>query len=318
MNGVDVAIFQALLRPHAVELVAHDYGLDAPSLESLEVGRLAGDVYSGRRQGLVGVSGAAGGEPVGLLLYKADADGSIAIDFLHVMLQRSEAAGQFLRSAVAVLAAKRPPEITVEAFVGGTGAQTERHLAELGFECYPRYLMVCDLRNPACRTAKQASEGGADALSGGYRLLPWGAATHEYVARMLYRAHSARREPRMGGDSLDGALAEVIGVTRSGIFCPNISTLAMAASSPAGVVLVTEPSAEDLVIVEVAVAPEHQGRGVGKAMMSRTLHEAFLAEAHMAWLVVNAANRPAVNLYRSVGFTVNRPALNCRWRAAGP
>ncbi len=132
---------------------------------------------------------------------------------------------------------------------------------------------------------------------------------------MLYRAHSARTEARIGGDTFDGALAQVIGVARSGAFCPEVSTLAMAGAAPAGIVMVTEATEDDIVLVEVAVAPEHQRRGLGRAMIARTLHEAYLADAKRAWLVVNAANRPAVGLYRGTGFRVERPVINCRWCA---
>jgi len=118
----------------------------------------------------------------------------------------------------------------------------------------------------------------------------------------------------MGGDSLEEAFTQIEGLARSRVFSAEISTLAMEGSAPVGVVMATWPTEEDLMIVEVAVAPARQGLGIGKAIMARALREAFMARAKRVWLVVNAANRPAIALYRSTGFSVSRPVINCRWR----
>lgn len=321
MTGSVVVVVDAALRPSALEEVVRDYGFEAPSLESGELRRVVGEVCSGCRRGLVGFSGDQGGRPVGVMLYTVGTNGAVAVDFLHVVsdLQTTDLAGEFIRMTVQHLRTLQPPVITMECFIGGTGAQIERELTELGFDHYPRYLMACDLRRRAWLEGELGTGGDDHDVTRGalseYRLLPWGGASHDDVASLLFRAHATRRERRVGGDTLDGALAEVVGLARSKAFCPDISTLAMVGSNPIGVVMVTEASTEDLVVAEVAVAPEHHGRGVGKAIMCRSLSEGALSEARRAWLVVNAANRPAVNLYRRVGFAVDRPVLNCRWIA---
>jgi len=131
MTDFDVAIRDGILGPDAVESVIRDYDLLAPSLERAEVQGLEADIGAGRRNGLVGVAGASRETPVSLPLYMTGSDGSTVVKFVHVMahLQNSVLEGRFLKSAVVVLQAKGSPEITVEAFVGGTASQVQRHLA---------------------------------------------------------------------------------------------------------------------------------------------------------------------------------------------
>lgn len=299
-----------------VRAVVQDYALDAVSLERAELAGLVEEVSSGRRLGLIGLT--PDEKPVGLLLYKPSAEAQVHADFIHVMRQHQTTGTEvgFLRSVNDVVMSWGPSVVTVESFISGTPDGLQSSLASLGYESYPRYLMVRDL---ATTGSGISSKNSISSLPAACRILQWGAATEEQVARLCLNAHAGRREPRMGGDSLVGAFTQIEGLARSRVFSAEISTLAMEGSAPVGVVMATRPTEEDLMIVEVAVAPARQGLGIGKAIMARTLREASLARAERAWLIVNAANRPATALYRSTGFSVSRPVINCRWRppAAG-
>ncbi|GAA0447342.1 GNAT family N-acetyltransferase [Streptomyces stramineus] len=59
-----------------------------------------------------------------------------------------------------------------------------------------------------------------------------------------------------------------------------------------------------LVIADVRVAPEHRGRGVGSALMSRALDHGRALGARTAWLEVTSVNAPAVRAYRRMGFAL--------------
>ncbi|MEZ6057477.1 MAG: N-acetyltransferase [Planctomycetaceae bacterium] len=59
-------------------------------------------------------------------------------------------------------------------------------------------------------------------------------------------------------------------------------------------------------VQNVAVIPEHRGFGLGRALMLQSIKGYQLAGIHRIRLEVTAANRPAVNLYRSIGFEVRR------------
>ena len=55
-------------------------------------------------------------------------------------------------------------------------------------------------------------------------------------------------------------------------------------------------------VFEVATAPEAQGRGHARRTLLSALRWARLKGARRAWLQVEAANAPAVGLYRDLGF----------------
>lgn len=69
-------------------------------------------------------------------------------------------------------------------------------------------------------------------------------------------------------------------------------------------------------ISNVAVAPEHRGRGIGRALMLATLREIAQREGSWALLQVRADNTAAHSLYRDLGFEdVSHDSV---WRLASP
>ena len=62
-----------------------------------------------------------------------------------------------------------------------------------------------------------------------------------------------------------------------------------------------DKTAPELWINEVGVAPTHQGQGVGKMLMQRTLEEAKRSGCSEAWVLTDRENRAAMALYKSVG-----------------
>ena len=57
----------------------------------------------------------------------------------------------------------------------------------------------------------------------------------------------------------------------------------------------------ELWINEVGVAPSHQGRGVGKAVMRALLHHGELLGCGEAWVLTDRSNHAAMRLYASTG-----------------
>ncbi|MFI6515954.1 GNAT family N-acetyltransferase [Spirillospora sp. NPDC050679] len=57
-----------------------------------------------------------------------------------------------------------------------------------------------------------------------------------------------------------------------------------------------------LVVEDIEVAPEHRGRGVGRALMERAAEFARECGAGHLWLEVSNVNAPAVHAYRRMGF----------------
>lgn len=71
----------------------------------------------------------------------------------------------------------------------------------------------------------------------------------------------------------------------------------------AGISLLGPPGGQECEVHTIAVAPEFQGTGGGRALMSAMLAVADAAGAPV-FLEVRTDNTPAIGLYESVGFTV--------------
>jgi len=55
-------------------------------------------------------------------------------------------------------------------------------------------------------------------------------------------------------------------------------------------------------VLNVCIAPEQQGRGFGRMLLAHLLDRARALGAEMVFLEVRASNRPALELYESMGF----------------
>ena len=55
-------------------------------------------------------------------------------------------------------------------------------------------------------------------------------------------------------------------------------------------------------ILNICIAPEHQGHGLGRRLLERTLTLAKKQGADTAFLEVRASNRAALQLYETLGF----------------
>ncbi|MEU6314475.1 GNAT family N-acetyltransferase [Streptomyces sp. NPDC047014] len=59
-----------------------------------------------------------------------------------------------------------------------------------------------------------------------------------------------------------------------------------------------------LTIEDIEVAPEHRGRGIGRALMGQAVEFARERGAGHLWLEVTNVNAPAIHAYRRMGFTL--------------
>ena len=57
-------------------------------------------------------------------------------------------------------------------------------------------------------------------------------------------------------------------------------------------------------IINLAIAPEYQGRGYGSALMDNILADALKRGAEYAYLEVRPSNSRAISLYRKFGFMI--------------
>jgi [ribosomal protein S18]-alanine N-acetyltransferase len=59
---------------------------------------------------------------------------------------------------------------------------------------------------------------------------------------------------------------------------------------------------DEVHVLNVATAPEHRRRGVGRTLMEATLGEGRARKCCLATLEVRRSNEPAIQLYKSFGF----------------
>jgi ribosomal-protein-alanine N-acetyltransferase len=59
-------------------------------------------------------------------------------------------------------------------------------------------------------------------------------------------------------------------------------------------------------IVSIAVMPEHRRKGLGEALVTKTMESMRLYGAKQCYLEVRATNEQAIDLYKKLGFEVSR------------
>lgn len=58
----------------------------------------------------------------------------------------------------------------------------------------------------------------------------------------------------------------------------------------------------EITLMDIGIAPEHRGRGLGKALLKHFLRESNKLQAEEAWLEVRVSNHAAIALYQQMGF----------------
>jgi len=59
-------------------------------------------------------------------------------------------------------------------------------------------------------------------------------------------------------------------------------------------------------VISIAVLPQHQRRGVGRALVQEAMEAMLRYKAKECFLEVRASNTPAVKLYKRLGFKITR------------
>ena len=135
------------------------------------------------------------------------------------------------------------------------------------------------------------------------RMLPYAANTHALFAEAIVRSY----EETMDCPALSGMrdVADIIaGHKGAGHFDPQLwGVLVNEAEKPVGCLLLGEiPARACLETVYLGLVPEARGRGLGRILMQRVLAIASRRHYEVTTLAVDAANTPAVALYRRCGY----------------
>ena len=172
-------------------------------------------------------------------------------------------------------------------------------------ECFKRFRMELDFRMVVLPAAT---------LPDGYRWLPWRPILTERHALTKWRSFQNDLDGRVfqSLSDLNGCRRLMSDISTSAGFC-SLATWMVAfqpeRSWPAqdcGTIQGIRRSGGFGSIQNVGVVPEHRGNGIGRAIVLKAL-EGFQAQGmDYASLEVTAINRPAVQLYQSLGFRVTR------------
>jgi ribosomal protein S18 acetylase RimI-like enzyme len=183
-------------------------------------------------------------------------------------------------------------------------------LAHAGFFCRRRNRMLLEL----------AGWHGEAELPEGYRIVPWNMRDLDAAAGVVYRANVGTLDavlyaPFFGESPTQcrkGLLSILAG--NYGPIHPSATLCAFHESTLVGVNLVIAEGNGLASIVELSVDPAVQGRGMGRALMTRTLRVLKHENYERVELAVTQDNTRAVALYDSLGFSESGEFPVCVWQ----
>jgi ribosomal protein S18 acetylase RimI-like enzyme len=296
--------FRPLLSEYAAEARTR-YGQFVVSL----LKPLAQGLAMGRFEGYVAQ---AGRRAAGAVVY-ASYHGIARISFLHVSHNwRNQGVEELLLdTALSDLAGpgSLPPERILSEPMVVSHRDTDSLFAARGFAVIPRRIMRATLVPQPVRLGSTAPGGGPVTSDGRlFAMRGWQAGDLQWVTEVLRRANQNSVDRDVYPELLysDQALGAVRGVVGGscGRFDRRATGIAGAygGGAPFGVLLCSRCRPGQAFIVEVAVDPAWQGRGVGTALIARTLEMLARSRVTDVSLGVTESNTAAVRLYERAGF----------------
>lgn len=257
------------------------------------------DALSGRRaQALVALRS---GRPVGAIVVgQRGPEGQIR--FWHALARERTAPAALLQRAEEALAQAGARRIS-GSLVLLPGGPLERALRRRGYQIAARARMVLDLA---------AGPPPPSPLPPAYRIAPWTDSYRPAAGELLAGAHldsaDAALYPELAGPEGPQRLLERACAGMYGRFDPALAPMLLAGADLAGLCLNVWHAAlpNQGFILDLAVAPAHRRRGLGRALVVASAQAFYQAGARTLGLAVTLANRPAVALYEGLGFQVEQ------------
>jgi hypothetical protein len=169
---------------------------------------------------------------------------------------------------------------------------------------FKRYRMSCDLQQPL----------PAAVLPAGYAWVSWHAGDVDRHAQVKYEAF----RDELDADVFDclasphGCRQLMRDIAQQPGFLPEATWMVMfvengrSVGADCGTIQGIAATDRLGAIQNVGVVPEHRGQGLGRALVCQALKGFRAVGLARAYLEVTAANRAAVELYRSCGFRISR------------
>jgi len=245
-----------------------------------------------------GIAALSDGHLLGVLFFE-DVDGAFELTFPWTAVSDREVGCALTAAAVQTIRAQWPEarDMRIERLLLPDAPDT-RAVEAAGFSCYWRKRMVLDLEH----------WDGRLCLPAGYWLEPWHIRDLEAAAHIVCAANAHTLDARLyaaffgqgPADCRRGLLSILAG--KYGPLHPLATLCAFSGQELVGVNLVIGGEGRLASIIEISMAPAHQGRGVGRALMAASLLALQDDRFERVELAVTAANAPALHLYRTLGF----------------
>ncbi len=189
------------------------------------------------------------------------------------------------------------------------GEANDLGMREAGFICHWRQRMSLELYR--WRSASEEPSG--------YRIARWALADLDAAGRVVFLANEGTLDALLYapffGDSPEqcrkGLLSILAG--RYGAIHPKATLSAFYNDQLVGVNLVIDEGGGLASVVEISVDPAHQGKGLGRALMVRSLRALQHENMERVELAVTRENSRACQLYESLGFTISGDFPVCVW-----
>jgi ribosomal protein S18 acetylase RimI-like enzyme len=193
--------------------------------------------------------------------------------------------------------------IEAQLLVHPTGAVARPFLQE-GFQRHPRLFMTLPLRDrrPPFRKMPddfelrrwndQDYQGAAAVITGSYRNHIDSEINDQYrtVTGSLRFLNNIVRFPGCGQFDIESSFVAYHKATRT----------------PVGLILCSQVRHDVGHITQVCVLPDYRGKGIGEALLAANVEDLQRRAFEMLSLTVTEANRGAVDLYKRLGYTVQR------------
>lgn len=212
------------------------------------------------------------------------------------------------------LASGLPPNVD-RLDMGSTGlAESDERELGRGLGEDPRFATL--LRHSMVRSLSSEAPPPEPRWPPGLRVATVRQAPFDQLTALDWRTYRGTADETLLSNTPEGN-RELLENALAGLFGPFLDDASPAAWNSAGALIgfavTCQESLRSGILIDLAVEPEFRRRGLGQALLLRTLRALLALGYPRAHLWVTEGNRPARQLYEKAGFTVDASAAIYRW-----
>ena len=186
-----------------------------------------------------------------------------------------------------------------------TAGETQKVFSKADFRIYPRLFMETDVSFGALLKA------APELVESGIELCPWSPGLYQSAAELIHLSYRDHVDASINDQyrSLHGSLRFLHNIIRfpgCGVFDPGASWVLRSRLTNAlvGLLLCSRVAHDVGHITQLCIDPTHRGRGYGRLLLQHCLEQLARSDTSALTLTVTEQNAAAVELYRSMGFTI--------------